>query len=181
MHLFQARVCPTLARGYQKGCDSLAVTPTPQQHSATMNPAARPATPPGESRASMQSEWPTPRRAEIQAVIAFAQWKGLEIQKSDVFRWAGVSKQVGWRCLSAPSPRRLSRNPTRPEVRGRPRKMSNAQIDAVDRFLQTAGLAGRALSWGALATEMGLPISINTLRRTMATLDYRKCMACQKG
>ena len=58
--------------------------------------------------------------------------------------------------------------------------MTDAQIAAVDRFLQDAGLAGRALKWQALAYEMELNVSYGTIRRTMATLDYRKCIACQK-
>ncbi len=48
-------------------------------------------------------------------------------------------------------------------------------------ILENEGLERRAFTWQQLRFEMGLDVSDATIRRTIGTIDYHKCLACQRG
>lgn len=51
----------------------------------------------------------------------------------------------------------------------------------MEQIIETERIAGRALAWEQLGLEAGVEACPKTIKNTMGTLDYRKCIACQKG
>lgn len=51
----------------------------------------------------------------------------------------------------------------------------------MERIIETEGIAGRALTWEQLGMEAGVEACGRTIKTTMGTLDYKKCLACKKG
>lgn len=81
-----------------------------------------------------------------------------------------------------PHPRTLNNDPfAESEPRGRPSKISHSQIKEMDRILQSYGLEGRQLTWEQLGKEACVEACGRTIKKTMESLDYHKCIACTKG
>ncbi|KAK0655334.1 hypothetical protein B0T16DRAFT_396719, partial [Cercophora newfieldiana] len=51
----------------------------------------------------------------------------------------------------------------------------------MEEILWTYGFQARRLGWKALGNEAGVKASARTIERAMGTLQYRKCIACEKG
>jgi len=52
----------------------------------------------------------------------------------------------------------------------------------MDKILQAGDVQDRAMTWDTLAYEAGLEnVSARTVKNTMGSLDYHKCVACQKA
>ena len=123
----------------------------------------------------------TPVKARIQGACDFLESEGLKISKEKVFRYNGVSRATGYRILRSSNPRTLKNDPARKETRGRRSLISPREIHEMERILENEGLEGRALSGQQLEFEVGLDVFEATIRRTMGTMDYHKCLACQRG
>lgn len=46
--------------------------------------------------------------------------------------------------------------------------------------LETEGIEARRFAWEQLGNEVGLDCSGRTVQRAMGTMNYQKCIACQK-
>ena len=51
----------------------------------------------------------------------------------------------------------------------------------MEKILENEGLEGRSLTWIQLGFEAQIEASEATIRRAMGTLDYHKCLACERG
>ena len=51
----------------------------------------------------------------------------------------------------------------------------------MEQILETEGLEGRALTWQQLGLEADINASWRTIQKAMRSLDYYKCIACQRG
>ena len=51
----------------------------------------------------------------------------------------------------------------------------------MEHILENEGVNGRALTWEQLGMEAGVEASGRTIQRMMGTMDYHKCIACQRG
>ena len=50
----------------------------------------------------------------------------------------------------------------------------------MENILENEGLEGRSLTWIQLGFEAQVEASEAIIRRAMGTLDYHKCVACQR-
>ena len=48
-------------------------------------------------------------------------------------------------------------------------------------ILENEGLEGRGLTWEQLGMDVGIEATKLTIKNTMGSLDYHKCLACQRG
>lgn len=126
-------------------------------------------------------EYPTPTKAKIQGAIEFCDKMGIKYHTKDVFRVFGVSRPSGYRLLHQNnSNRRHHNNAHKEETRGREQIVTKDQIKEMEQVLEHEGLAGRALTWEQLGLEAGVEACGWTIQRTMGTLIYYKCVACQR-
>ena len=98
----------------------------------------------------------------------------------------GISKPTFYRTIQSKRPgdddRTIHNQPNINEPRGRPRAISPAQIECMERILINADVERRSMTWAALGHEAELDhVSAATIRRTMGRLDYFKCVACRRG
>ena len=70
---------------------------------------------------------------------------------------------------------------TRKETRLPKRIITPAQIREMERLSENEGLEGRSLPWLQLGFEAQVDASETTIRRALGSLDYHKCLACQRG
>ena len=100
----------------------------------------------------------------------------------DVFRHFNVSHTQGHEFPRAVSSScRLNNDIIREETRGRPRIISANKIREMERILQEEGIEARAMTWQQLGFEVGLECTGETVKMTLGSIDYRKCIACKKG
>lgn len=123
----------------------------------------------------------TPVKARIQGTVDFLKSEGIKAKREAIFRYNGVSRATGFRIIRSSNPRTLKNDPTRKETRGRKTLISPREIHEMERILENEGLEGRALKWKQRGFEVGLDVFEATIRRTMGTMDYHKCLACQRG
>ena len=123
----------------------------------------------------------TPIKARIQGAVEFLEKKGIKGLNEDVFRANGVSHATGYRILKSSNPRTQINDPTRKETRGRKKVNTPEQIREMEMILENEGLEGRGLTWEQLGMEVGIEATKLTIKNTMGSLDYHKCLACQRG
>ena len=128
-----------------------------------------------------QYQKPTPVKARIQGAIDFLESEGIKGRKSAVFRANGVSRRTGYRILQSSNPRTLKNDPTHKETRGRKQIMTPAQIREMEKNLENEGLEGRGLTWSQLGFEAQVDASEAPIKCVTGSLDYHKCLACQRG
>ena len=51
----------------------------------------------------------------------------------------------------------------------------------MEKILENEGLDGRSLTWMQLGFEAQIEASEATIGKAMGTLEYHKCLACQRG
>ncbi|KAF2179332.1 hypothetical protein K469DRAFT_596295, partial [Zopfia rhizophila CBS 207.26] len=59
--------------------------------------------------------------------------------------------------------------------------LSSKDLHRAERLLQDHGWDARVLTWDQLAEDLDLDISGRRLKDHMGSMDYHKCIACQKG
>ncbi len=59
--------------------------------------------------------------------------------------------------------------------------LTERDLQTLEFIVRRHGQDGRVLSWEGLAEEAGLNVSGRTIQRAMGTMDYRRCIACQKS
>lgn len=122
----------------------------------------------------------TPAKARILGTVAYLQDYKIPFFKEDVFRQFGASHASGWEILRQGRERRHFEGP---DPRGRKKLLSPAELRTIEETIWKSGFQARALSWEGLALQAGIDkqVSTWTIKRAMGTLDYRKCIACEKG
>lgn len=118
----------------------------------------------------------TPKRAMVRGTISYLESQGLPVNKSAIFRHFGLSRSQGYASLSIPASKR--NDPEWEETRGRPMKISEAELAAMEAILWDARYEDVNLNWTGLAREAGVETECNarTLHRAMGTLGYRRCL-----
>ena len=122
----------------------------------------------------------TPITARVQGAIGFLEKKEIKGVNENAFRENGVSHATGYRILKSSNPRKLKNDPTRNETRGRKKVITPEQIRRMEIILENEGLEGRGLTWEQLGMEAGIKATKLTIKNTMGSLDYQKCLACQR-
>ncbi len=140
-----------------------------------------PTTPERRKRPKLYQHHDTPTKAGIRSVVDYLDSHGIKHPKEQVFKHFGVSITQGYDILNDITSRRHHNNPESSESRGRKTIITREQIKEMERILENEGITGRALTWEQLGMEAGVEASGRTIQRTMQTMDYRKCIACQKG
>lgn len=92
-----------------------------------------------------------------------------------------MSRKTGYQILQSSNSRTLKNDPTPKKTRGPKRIITPAQICEMEKFLKNEGLEGCGLTWSQLGFEAQVGASEATIRRTMGSLNYHKCLACQRG
>jgi len=121
----------------------------------------------------------TPKKAGLLATFNYFQTHKIPFFKADLYRHFGVSQRRGWQILHDGH----ERQHLEVETRGRKKLLTPANLLAMEKIIWQYGFQARTLSWQSLALEasISIPISSRTIERAMGTLDYRKCIACEKG
>jgi hypothetical protein len=124
----------------------------------------------------------TPTRSCVRGAIEYMEARGIPHSKEDVFRFNQVSHRQGWAMISQGSVDRRHHRSDRPERRGRPRLITNNQLKEMDKIIKEEGFEARQLSWLELGNEVGIEgISARTIAKAIGdTINYSKCIACQK-
>ena len=154
---------------------------SPPKSSNSLNP--RPRTPPSlPHQRQIYQHHPTPTRAAICEIVRFNDTHHIPYFKNDIWRDFNVAPCTGRRILEEDvSIRRHHNDPFTEEARGRKPLISSYYIREMERILQEEGISARALTWQQLGYEVGLECSGRTIKRTLGSMNYRKCIACQKG
>jgi hypothetical protein len=146
-------------------------------------PEKRPSTPTLE-RVPPECEIHTPVKIRVQAQYDFCKSRGIKGQNEAILRENGVTRSTGYRMVheSNPrNPRRMHNDPTKEETRGRKSVVTPKHIQEMERILENEGIKGLALTWAQLGYEVGLECRGRIIERAMGTMDYHKCIACQRG
>ena len=125
----------------------------------------------------------TPQRAKVQGTIEFLRAKELPIDSTEVFRFFGFEKQTGYDIIKPRAPARTFHNRDIVEIRGRPNKLSGADIREADHLLEEAdlGLDAKEIGWIGLVWELDLDIHLKTLQRIICdAMTYRGHLAATK-
>ncbi len=128
----------------------------------------------------------TPTKSRVQGAVQHSEYLkaryGQTYTKADIFRSLGVSSTRGW-AIIRDYERTFHNNPFTDETRGRKKKLSDEDIDTLERFLWQNGVEGRTLPYQALLMEAGIEAEVSdiTIRRALGTRDWGKCIACQRG
>lgn len=80
-------------------------------------------------------------------------------------------------------PRIYRYNPFADETRGRPRKLSEDDVNKIEKLLWEGGFDARSIGWADLPAAAGCVVDVSgrTVRRMLHQKDWRKCVACDKG
>jgi hypothetical protein len=143
-------------------------------------PTRRPTSPTAE-HVDPECETRTPVKVRVQSAYDFCQKRGIKGQTEAIFRENGVTHATGWRLVHASNSRRLHDDPTKEETRGRKSVVTPKHIREMEKILEEEGIEARALTWAQLGYEVGLECHGDTVKRAMGTMDYHKCIACQRG
>ncbi|KAK3371890.1 hypothetical protein B0H63DRAFT_282101 [Podospora didyma] len=69
-----------------------------------------------------------------------------------------------------------------PMLHGRKKKLSDEDLDKIEKTLWEHGLEGRMLSYQASLRNWGLRLrSVTAIRRALHQQDWRRCIACQRS
>jgi len=109
----------------------------------------------------------TPKKARILGTVAYLQDHQIPFFKTDIFRYNQVSHARGSAILHQNHERRHLEN----ETRGRPKILSPADVQKMERIIWQYGFQARALTWQGLALEAGfLNLSARTIERAMGKI-----------
>jgi hypothetical protein len=136
------------------------------------------------SSSDQRNHFDTPTKAKVRGAVEFLEAKNIEHTKADVFRHFGVTHRQGWAMISEGSVdrRHHNRDDLGGDTRGRKPIISPQHIREMERIIRDEGFAGRAMTWAELAYEAGIEgVHPDTVKRAMGSMDYHKCIACQKG
>ena len=136
---------------------------------------------PAQKQKRYGQHYPTPMKAKVQGAVELAKKHGFDFQKEDIFKDYGVSCSSGYEIIKSQSSRRRHHNPSLSETRGCKSVITPSQTKEMKSIIETKGFEVRALTWKQLGLEAGVETSGRTIQRVMETLDYHKCVACQKG
>ena len=140
------------------------------------------ATPPPDTQPAPGMEHPTPVRAKMQIIAEWCDANSITYSTNDLFLYFIVPKRSGWRMLQpCESARRHRRFSIARGTIGRPKTIGPEKLREMEQLLETEGFDARAMTWEALAQEVGIEASVSTIRRSMGTLDHHKCVACRRG
>ena len=157
-----------------------------------MQRAISPNIPPHESH----TEWPTPTKAKLQGAIEYAEYlqrNNLSHTKQRAFDFYKINRRSAYRMLAfndqATSNRgesaRRSDNTSVSTKRGQPRKITKQEVQKMEEIINSSDINQRALSWQQLAIKVGLveerKVHFHTVRVLMQSLEYHKCIACNKN
>ncbi|CAI6087300.1 unnamed protein product [Clonostachys chloroleuca] len=123
----------------------------------------------------------TPKKARIRGAYEFLRAKGLSFHKTELFDFFHISQRSGNRILAAGSSRRRHNNPDLQETRGRPSKLSEGDLDKLERLYDEEGFEAKALPWTAAAIEAGIETEITdqTIRSRAASRGLYKRLAAE--
>ncbi len=120
-------------------------------------------------------------KARIQGAIDFLKSEGIKGKNEAVFRANSVSHATGYRIIRSSNPRTLKNDPTREETRRGHSKITLEQFRKMEKIPENEGLEGRSLTWMPLGFEAQVEASEATIQRAIGTLQYYKCLACQRS
>jgi hypothetical protein len=134
------------------------------------------------------SHYSTPEKARLRAAYRERKqynFTGTNHSNNSLFRRLGIAKSSAYRILASeslnPSDRTFHNDPAVKETRGRPKLITDQDLSRMEAILESCDVQGRSMTWETLGYEAGLDVSVDTIRRAMGTLNYHKCIACQKG
>lgn len=121
------------------------------------------------------------KRAMVRGTISYLESQGLPVNKSAIFRHFGITRSQGYSAMSVPSSKR--NDPAWEETRGRPSKISAADVEKMEAVLWDPGYESMSLNWASLAAQAGVPSGCNprTIHRAMGTLGFRLCLRCGRS
>jgi len=125
----------------------------------------------------MGPHYPTPVRCRLLGTTAFLKGHKIPFVHADLFQELHIRKTQAWKILHDDKERR---HPAI-ETRGRKPIITPADLQRMEEILWQYGFKARQLSWQALANEAGIKACPQTVKTAMGTLQYRKCIACEKG
>ncbi|KAI0858664.1 hypothetical protein F4860DRAFT_296398 [Xylaria cubensis] len=126
----------------------------------------------------------TAKKTALRTIIKFRDDLKLPVSNNDIFKYTGFTHATGYRVLKDISDHRFHNNPFCDETRGRPRALTEANIDQIIEFL---GREDCSLPWANLCAAAGLefpnlskPPSTTTVKKAVYGRGWRKCVACSK-
>ena len=118
------------------------------------------------------------KRARIEGIIDWERTQGRNGFHEAVFRFEGLSHSQGWKLLSG---ERTLKDPSLPETRGRPAKFTADDMHIIEEQIREHGWTSKSIGWDELSKEcLGKEVSAATLRREIQTLDYYRCVFCNR-
>ncbi|KAH6881058.1 hypothetical protein B0T10DRAFT_540156 [Thelonectria olida] len=130
---------------------------------------------------SRQPHHNTPKKAKVRGAFEFMRAKGIPFYKTDLFSLFQVSYRSGNGILAAHSSRRRHNDPTVQETRDRPKKLSEADLNAIEALCEDEGFEAKRLPWPSLALEARVETDASTfaIQKSAATRDLYKRLAEQ--
>ncbi|KAI1261775.1 hypothetical protein F5Y18DRAFT_192147 [Xylariaceae sp. FL1019] len=122
-----------------------------------------------------------PTRAALKAVKRFCVDEKVAHTNHQIFRHFGVTHRTGYRIL-----KEAERTEPREETRGRPKALSDEQVDHLDRFLGE-GFEPRMMPWKELCEAAGIIIPEGkkapcpqSVQKSLGRRGWKKCGICHK-
>jgi hypothetical protein len=128
-----------------------------------------PSTPPLDFDHKPGFEIPTKHKEAIRQLFFFGKVPKLQLQQ----RYKLGDMTIN-RILAYEKPERARKG-----RKGRPQKISDAQIDIVIKYLSES-YANRCLNWEAIVVKLDLKITASCLQKRLHQRGYFRCVACQK-
>ncbi|KAI0146876.1 hypothetical protein GGR57DRAFT_285277 [Xylariaceae sp. FL1272] len=120
-------------------------------------------------------------RAALKAVKRFCADEKVPHTNHQIFRHFGVTARTGYRIL-----KEAERTEPREETRGRPKALSDEQIDHLDRFLGE-GFEPKMMPWKELCDAAGIVIPEGkkapcpqSVQKSLGRRGWKKCGICHK-
>ncbi|KAI0554540.1 hypothetical protein F4679DRAFT_299984 [Xylaria curta] len=124
------------------------------------------------------------KKIALRTLFKFRDDFNLPVSNTEIFKYTGFASATGYRVLKDTSDHRFHENPFCDETRGRPRALTEANIDQIVAFLEREV---RSLPWADLCGAAGLefpnpskPPSTATIKKSVYRRGWRKCVACSK-
>ena len=134
-----------------------------------------------ENGASKRHEWETPYRSAAIHIIGFLEWKGIEYDKTDIFRYLGISNKTAYTILASGEPRRLAHRPS-PGNRGMHVDLPEEVIEKMGEFVDTGEFDDINIPWHQLALEFHVEeFTDKTIKNRMHKQGLYKFIACEKS
>ncbi len=123
----------------------------------------------------------TPTKARVQGAIEFCKAQGLAYRAEDIFNQFQVPCNTGYRLLRKQTSCRRHNDPDLLETREQKAIIKTAQIKEMEHILKTKEVHACALTWEQLEYKAGVRVSGKTIKRTLGSMSYHKCIACIKS